>query len=73
MTESLWTKSYRLSHQRTYRQAFIASGGRRIDLYIDGKLNAQLEQALSDYSYESHPGAAIARFLKDYAEDNEPE
>lgn len=70
LMRSLWTKAHRLSYQREYRAAFAKNGGQRVDLYVDGKLNTQLTKSLASYGYRTHPGAAIARFLKDTADEN---
>lgn len=63
--QALTTSDYRLNYQREYRKAFAKRGGLRVDLYVDGKLDAMLRESLAEYGYNTHPGAAIAQFLKD--------
>jgi hypothetical protein len=63
--QALTTSDYRLNYQREYRRAFAKRGGLRVDLYVDGRLNAILSKSLAEYGYNTHPGHAIARFLTD--------
>ena len=61
------TLEQRRAYRQAYRAALRASGGRRVDLVIDGRLDARLRVFLAGYGYETHPGHAIGALLDELA------
>lgn len=62
-----WTREERAEYRRQYRQRLRDGGGRRVDLHIDGRLDARLRKFLGEYGYMDYPGHAILSFLEDEA------
>lgn len=59
------TLQERSDYRRRYRDELRESGGRRIDLCIDGSMSRRLAVLLREYGYDTHPGSAISAFLRD--------
>lgn len=61
---SRWTPEYRRQYQREYRQGIKERGGMRIHITLEPKVVQALGELLKDEGFDTHPGAALQRWLE---------